>query len=141
MWPNPQETAHWITFTEEILNEKLFFFVQWQLLLMFCILKKKKIYPSYVSNHKSWKASYFFNDLKQNKKKNNKKKALSCSKKTLSIIKRNYIKKIMVKNKVGFFVWTVLTFLEQKTNLNHMKSYVKINIFVMKLWLLKKIKY
>ena len=48
--------------------------------------------------------SYFFNDLKQKQKKNKKKKALSCSKKTLSIIKRNYIKKIMVKNKVGFFV-------------------------------------
>ena len=74
MWPNQQETAHWITFTEEILNEKLFFFVQWQLLLMFCILKKKKIYPSYVSNHKSWKASYFFNDLKKKQKKKKKKK-------------------------------------------------------------------
>ena len=26
MWPNPQETAHLVTFTEEILNEKLHFF-------------------------------------------------------------------------------------------------------------------
>ena len=25
MWPNPQETAHLVTFTEEILNEKLNF--------------------------------------------------------------------------------------------------------------------
>ena len=26
MWPNPQETADLVTFTEEILNEKLHFF-------------------------------------------------------------------------------------------------------------------
>ena len=25
MWPNPQEAAHLVTFTEEILNEKLHF--------------------------------------------------------------------------------------------------------------------
>ena len=25
MWPNPQENAHLVTFTEEILNEKLHF--------------------------------------------------------------------------------------------------------------------
>ena len=29
MWPNPPQTADLITFTEEILNEKLHFFVQW----------------------------------------------------------------------------------------------------------------
>ena len=28
MWPNPQETADLVTFTEEILNEKLHIFVQ-----------------------------------------------------------------------------------------------------------------
>ena len=28
MWPNPQETVDLVTFTEEILNEKLHFFVQ-----------------------------------------------------------------------------------------------------------------
>ena len=31
MWPNPQETANLVTFTEEILNEKLAFFVQYLL--------------------------------------------------------------------------------------------------------------
>ena len=29
MWPNPLQTADLITFTEEILHEKLHFFVQW----------------------------------------------------------------------------------------------------------------
>ena len=33
MWPNPQETADLITFTEEIFNEKVHFFVQCVLLL------------------------------------------------------------------------------------------------------------
>ena len=28
MWPNPQETADLVKFTEEILNAKLYFFVQ-----------------------------------------------------------------------------------------------------------------
>ena len=30
MWPNPQEIADLDTFTEEILNGKLYFFVQWE---------------------------------------------------------------------------------------------------------------
>ena len=29
MWPNPQETTDLVNFTEEILNGKLHFFVQW----------------------------------------------------------------------------------------------------------------
>ena len=29
MWPNPQETTDLVKFTEEILNGKLHFFVQW----------------------------------------------------------------------------------------------------------------
>ena len=29
MWPNPYKTANLVTFTEEILNGKLHFFVQW----------------------------------------------------------------------------------------------------------------
>ena len=29
MWPNPQKTAALVTFTEEMLNGKLHFFVQW----------------------------------------------------------------------------------------------------------------
>ena len=35
MWPNPQETADLVTFTEEILNRKLHFFVQWYSLTCF----------------------------------------------------------------------------------------------------------
>ena len=30
MWPNPQFPADLVTFTEEILNGKLHFFVQWE---------------------------------------------------------------------------------------------------------------
>ena len=40
MWPNPQETADIVTFTEEVLNGKLHFFVQC-LLGCDCILVKK----------------------------------------------------------------------------------------------------
>ena len=29
MWPNTQKTADLVTFTKEILNEKLHFFLQW----------------------------------------------------------------------------------------------------------------
>ena len=35
MWPNPQETADLATFTEEILNGKLFFFLQSQFINKF----------------------------------------------------------------------------------------------------------
>ena len=30
MWPNPQETEDLVTFTDEILNGKLYFFLQWK---------------------------------------------------------------------------------------------------------------
>ena len=36
MWPNPQETADLVTFTEEILNGKLHFFVQSEVRLEPC---------------------------------------------------------------------------------------------------------
>ena len=29
MWPNPQENADLVAFTQEIINEKLHFFAQW----------------------------------------------------------------------------------------------------------------
>ena len=35
MQPNPQEAADWVTFTEEILNGKLRFFVQWFSILIY----------------------------------------------------------------------------------------------------------
>ena len=37
MSPNPGETADLVTFTEEILNEKLHFFAQWGLAYSFII--------------------------------------------------------------------------------------------------------
>ena len=30
MWPNPKEIADMVTFTEEIINGKIRFFLQWQ---------------------------------------------------------------------------------------------------------------
>ena len=47
--------------------------------------------------------------------------------KDFSIIKRNNIKKYLVI----FVVWIVFIRLEQKTNVNHIKKYAKIKIFVM----------
>ena len=42
MWPNPQEIGNLVIFTEEILNEKLPFFVQWMLLLVVFITAKRE---------------------------------------------------------------------------------------------------
>ena len=72
--------------------------------------KKENIHPAYVS--KLWKASYSFNAFKWRMM------ALSCSKKTINIINRNT-------------VWTAFILLQQKTNLNLIRKYVKIKIFVM----------
>ena len=37
MWPNPQETADLVKFTEEIFNKKLHYFVQFSLVsLVYC---------------------------------------------------------------------------------------------------------
>ena len=51
-------------------------------------IKKEKIYPPYVSKYNSnrEKTTYSFNDFKRRKTI-----ALSCSKKTISIIKRNNV--------------------------------------------------
>ena len=52
---------------------------------MFCMLKKEKIYPAYVSNiTQTMKTSYYFNDFKRRKTM-----ALFCIKETISIINRN----------------------------------------------------
>ena len=42
MWPNPLETADLVTFTEEILNGKLHFFVQWHIWMT--ISEVEKVY-------------------------------------------------------------------------------------------------
>ena len=55
---------------------------------MFCMLKKKKnILPIFQNIIQIVKTKLFFNDSKQRRM------ALSCSKKTISIIKRSNIKK------------------------------------------------
>ena len=45
MWRNPQETADLVTFTEEILNEKLHFL--WSVIYLNCDLLKLEIRDSY----------------------------------------------------------------------------------------------
>ena len=56
---------------------------------MFCMSKKKKIYPAYVSQNNSNHEKLLFNNFKRRKIM-----AWSYIKKTISIIKRNNIKKI-----------------------------------------------
>ena len=58
--------------------------------------------------------------------------ALSCCKKSISNSERNNI-----KNNGGFYCWIVFILLEQKTNLNCIKMYVKIIFFVMYLCVLR----
>ena len=38
MWPNPQDTADLVTFTEKIRNGKLYFFLQWIAVSFFLII-------------------------------------------------------------------------------------------------------
>ena len=65
MWPNPQIPADLVTFTEEILNGKLDFFVQWVMLVLilidvehlFLTLKKVRIVKVSSDSHQSIKKS------------------------------------------------------------------------------------
>ena len=71
------------------------------------------IYPAYISKHNlNHKIKSFFIDSKWREM------ALSCSKETISIIKRNSF-----KTKLIFIFSIVSTLLEQKTNLNLVKIY------------------
>ena len=99
-----------------------------RLLLMFCMLKKKKIYPAYVSKHNSnrEKLSYSFNHSKQRKM------ALSCSKKI--------IRGIMFKSYGDFYCLNCLHSFRTK-NFNHINKFVKIKIFVTWQCFLKTLKY
>ena len=90
MWPNPQFPAGWVTFTEEIFNEKLHFFVQWRLLIPLLLILGlilemwlrsnryiyanslssfslttafSSIYPSSFTNVRFWTKIYFSNFL------------------------------------------------------------------------------
>ena len=49
MWPNPQQIADFVTFTEEILNVKLHFFVHWARLPL-----QNLNFILYISNFKSF---------------------------------------------------------------------------------------
>ena len=42
MWPNPEKSADLVTFSEEISNGKLHFFVQWELASIIAFLVKFK---------------------------------------------------------------------------------------------------
>ena len=48
MWPNPEETADLVTFTEEILNRKLYFLCSVQYWCPF--IKKTTLYPEDLAN-------------------------------------------------------------------------------------------
>ena len=69
MWPNPQETADLVIFTEEILNGKLLSFVQSKFILNEIITIDDR-YPSWINNKtKSLiknKTGYFKNCVKPN---------------------------------------------------------------------------
>ena len=46
MWPNPQETANLVTFTKEILNEKLHFLCSvWSLIIL--VSQEESLFFSY----------------------------------------------------------------------------------------------
>ena len=83
--------------------------------------KKKNI--SYLCSKKLlklWGKSCSFNDFNQRKM------ALSCSRKLSALLRG-----IASKNNGDFYYLNCLHFLWKKTNLNQIKKYVKIKIFVM----------
>ena len=92
-----------------------------RLLSMFCMIKKKNISClCFKICLKLWKTSCSFNDSKWRGM------ALSCSK-NINIIKRN-----SVKTRQWFSLSELsLFFLQRKTNVNLIKKYAKIKIFVM----------
>ena len=94
-------------------------------------LKKVNIYPAYISKHNlNHKIKSFFIDSKWREM------ALSCSKETISIIKRNSF-----KTKLIFIFSIVSTLLEQKTNLNLVKIYVKMKVLAALQCLLNTLRY
>ena len=99
---------------------------------MFCMLKKWYIYPAYVSKHSSSSEKQVIPLMIPNGEgwhylavKNT--RALS--------------RGITSKNNGDFIVWIVFISLEQETNLNRKREYVKIKMFVMLLCFQKKLKY
>ena len=87
---------------------------------MFCMLKK--VYLAYVSKHSQIvKNKFFFKDFKREKLWH------YLAVKKLSVLLRG----ITSKHYGYFFVGIICIPLEQKTNLNRIKEYVKIKIFIM----------
>ena len=72
--------------------------IMWQLVLMFCMLKKKKIYPAYVSKHNSNREKQVIllmisnGEIREAKSKGRGQWHYLAVKKIISIIKRNDIK-------------------------------------------------
>ena len=54
MWPNPNETANLVTFTEEINNGKLHFFVQWSTTYSKWLVYANELKNTPTSNLISW---------------------------------------------------------------------------------------
>ena len=90
------------------------------IVLNFLHAKKEKLYPAYVSVHNSNREKQVILLMIWNAEK----WQYLAVKKTISTIKRNYIKKPF------FFVWIVFVHLEQKPNLNRIKESLKIKMFV-----------
>ena len=59
MWPNPQETADLVTFTQEIRNEKLHFFVQCKIMLEECEKGNLQLKITWEDSHlEGWQLSW-----------------------------------------------------------------------------------
>ena len=101
---------------------------------MFCTLKKKKIYPAYVSKHNSKREKHVIllnisDGGTCEAKSEGRRQWHYLSVKKLSVLLRG----ITSKHYVDFYCLNCIAFilLQQKTNLNLIKTYVKTKFFVM----------
>ena len=93
-----------------------------QLLLMFCMLKKKKTYPAYLSKHNSNCQKQVILLMISNSKKWH-----YLAVKKLSEL----LREVTSKNRGDFYCQNCLHSFKIENNLNCIKEYVKIKIFVM----------
>ena len=87
---------------------------------MFCVLKRKKIYLSYVSNHNSNYEKEFFLIIRYGEG------WYYIEIKNLSVL----LRAITTKDHVDIYCFNCLHALQHKTNMNLIKKYVKTKIFV-----------
>ena len=99
---------------------------------MVCILKEKKIYPAYVSKHNSNHERHVILLM-----------ILDGERWHYIAVKQltALLREITWKHHDDFCFWIVFILLEKNNNLNHIKKYVKKNIFAILQCLLKTLKY